>query len=260
MRRGLVLLLALLGAAMPQPMLAAETAPLLSLALEPHPGTRLPLETVVLDEQPQRAPLARFFTGKPIVIAFEYLRCKTICGVALANLAVAVAALPPKTRGGLRVLAVSIDPRDTPADAAAARRKLLTGAAAALDWHFLTGSEADVRRVAEAAGFHYRYEAATDQYIHSTGYVVAAADGTVSSYLPDLEVSQESLAAAYSSAEVRQIAGPVGRILLLCFGGGSGSGRYTPVIEAAVVLLNLAAMAAAIVIFARRVRQAPGRR
>ena len=35
-----------------------------------------------------------FFTGKPVVLVLEYLRCRPLCGVTLGNLAAALGALP----------------------------------------------------------------------------------------------------------------------------------------------------------------------
>ena len=87
--------------------------------------------------------------------------------------------MPPSSARGYTVLAISIDPRDTPADAAAAKAKYLARypAPGASAWHFLTGSEAAVRAIADATGFHYRYDRASDQYIHSAALVIAAPDG-----------------------------------------------------------------------------------
>ena len=194
--------------------------------------------------------LGDFFTGNPVVLVLEYLRCRTICGVVLGNLAEATAAMPPSGAREYTVLAISIDPRDTPADAAAATAKYLARypAPAASAWHFLTGSEAAVRPIADAAGFHYRYDRASDQYIHSGALVIAAPDGAVANYVADLELTPATLAAALDTANAGRTTGPLQRLLLLCF-GGSASGRYTPLIEAALVLFNIAGILAACGLF-----------
>ena len=146
------------------------------------------------------------------------------------------------------VVAISIDPRDTPADAAHAKARYAeTGLAG--KWHFLTGPEAAVRPIADAAGFRYRYDPATDQYIHSVGYVVAAADGTISSYLPEIGLAPAQIRTALAAAEARQPPAPFERLLLLCF-GGAPHGRFTGLIETALVLFNLAGVLGAIGVFA----------
>ena len=220
------------------------------LLLDPHPSMRLPLDAQLTDESGQTVSLGQFFTGRPIVLAFEYLRCNTICGAALGQLAEAMARLDST------VIAISIDPRDTPTDAAGAKARYADNGLAA-DWHFLTGREAAVRPIAAAAGFRYRYDPATDQYIHSVGYVVAAGDGRISSYLPELGITTAKLRRALSAAAIRQPAAPFERLLLLCF-GGAPHGRFTGLIETALVLFNLAGMLAAIGIFAWTRRQRHG--
>jgi protein SCO1/2 len=240
----LTLVIAILSA-LPRPSPAAPTSSSdTDLGLEARPGAHLPLATSLQDEDGHTVSLGQFFAGKPLVIVFDYLRCQTICGLALANLAEAAAGLtvPP------RVIAVSIDPRDTPADANAARARYK----APPDWHFLTGPADAVRPLADSAGFHYRYDAATDQYIHSVGYLIASADGTVSSYLTDLAVTPPQLQATLAGAAAGQVATPFRRLLLLCFGQGPAVGRYTAPIEITLVLLNLAAMLGAVAVFARR--------
>lgn len=221
------------------------------LLLDPHPGARLPLDTELADEQGSPVRLGRFFTGKPVVLAFEYLRCKTICGVALGRLAEAAAGQ------GATIVAISIDPRDTPADAAAAKSRYGEAGRVA-GWHFLTGPQAAVRPLADAAGFHYRYDPASDQYLHSAGYVVVAANGTVGSYLPELDITPAELRAGIAAASDGQVSGPVERLLLLCFGGGLPAGRFTRLIESALILFNIAGVLAAIGLFARVRRRRDG--
>ena len=242
-----VVLLALCAfAAVASPALASGEA-YDDLALEPRPGARLPLGAQLIDETGATVSIADFFTGKPVVLVFDYLRCRTICGVLLGNLADAT--------GGrdYTVLAISIDPRDTPADAAAAKIKYLARDASETShdgWHFLTGPETAVRPIAQAVGFRYRYEPASDQYVHSAGIVIAASDGTVGGYLTDLGVIAAGLADAVAAVKSGQTSGALGRLLLLCVGEGTQPGRYSAMIETALVCLNLAGMLAAGGLFA----------
>jgi protein SCO1/2 len=223
---------------------------LADLELEPHLGARLPLTAELTDETGRMVPLGSFFAGRPVLLVFEYLRCRTICGVALGALASATATMP-MDGGGYTVLAISIDPRDTPADAAAAKTKYLARypAATAVAWHFLTGAEPAVRPIADGVGFHYRYDPAADQYLHSAGIVIAAPEGAVRGYLGDLDITPATLAAALDAVNARRDLGPLGRLLLLCFGGNDVAGRYTPLIEASLVLFNIAGMLAACGLF-----------
>jgi protein SCO1 len=244
----LLALCAVFGLAAPA---SAGGGSFVDLALEPHPGARLPLTVELRDETGRTVVLGGFFTDKPVVLVFDYLRCRTICGPVLGNLAAATATVAPASAREYTVLAISIDPRDRPAEAAAAKAKYLDRFPAGISnaWHFLTGSEAAVRPIADTAGFHYRYDPASDQYIHSTGVTLAAPDGVIRGYIGDIDVTPAALAAALDAARSGQSTGPLGRFLLLCFGGSPVSGRYTPLIDASLILFNIAAMLAACGLF-----------
>ncbi|MGH7029619.1 MAG: SCO family protein, partial [Stellaceae bacterium] len=103
----------------------ASAADFSGLAFRPHPGGRLPIELRLADEHGATVPLAEFFTGKPVVLVLEYLHCKTLCGLVLGSLATALEAVPLDAGRDFQVVAVSIDPRDTPAEAATAKAKYL---------------------------------------------------------------------------------------------------------------------------------------
>src|SRR5690242_6672236 len=95
----------------------ANAADLANFAFQPHPGAALPLTVPLRDESGHSVKLATYFTGKPVVLVLEYLRCRTLCGVTLKNVVDALEALPPAAQN-YQMIAVSIDPRDQPADAA----------------------------------------------------------------------------------------------------------------------------------------------
>lgn len=138
-------------------------------------------------------------------------------------------------------MAISIDPRDTPADAAAAKAKYLARyhhPAANAGWHFLTGRQQAVERIAESVGFPYRYDPELDQYLHPAGFALAAPDGVIARYILDLDLQPSDLRAAIADAGEGRAIGPVTRFVLWCRGHGPQLGRYTVPIEAAFVLAS----------------------
>ncbi len=221
-------------------------------AFRPHPGAHLPLAAEFVDDQGSVVPLGRFFAGKPVLLVLDYLRCKTLCGLTLENLAAGLGALPLDAGRDFQVVVISIDPRDKPADVAAAKDKYL-GAynhpAGDDGWHFLTGPQPVVQRVADTVGFPYRYEPALDQYIHPAGFVVAASDGSVSRYLLGVNPQPAELESALADASQGKTVGLVARLLLLCHGDTPQLGRYSLAIEGAFVSANLIAMIGGIAVF-----------
>jgi protein SCO1/2 len=221
-------------------------------AFRPHPGVQLPLASEFVDEQGSAVPLGRFFDGKPVVLALDYLRCKTLCGLTLENLAAGLGALRLDAGRDFQIVVISIDSRDKPADVAAAKAKYLgiyDHAAADDGWHFLTGPQQIVQRVADTVGFPYRYEPALDQYIHPAGFVVAAPDGSISRYLLGVSPQPAELESALADAAHGKAEGLVTRLLLLCHGDTRQLGRYSLAIEGAFVAANLVAMIGGIAAF-----------
>ncbi len=221
-------------------------------AFRPHPGAHLPLAAEFIDEQGRAVPLGRFFAGKPVVLVLDYLRCKTLCGLTLENLAAGLGALPLDARRDFQVVVISIDPRDKPADVAAAKAKYLGiyhHPAGDDGWHFLTGPQRVVERVADTVGFPYRYEPALDQYIHPAGFAVAAPDGNISRYLLGVNPQPIELQSALADAIHGKTVGLVARLLLLCHGDTPQLGRYSLAIEGAFVVANLAATIGCIATF-----------
>lgn len=226
-----------------------------SLAFQPHPGAGLPLGVRLFDEDGHAVTLGKYFTKSPVILVLEYLRCTSLCGVTLHNL-VADTLSPLQLEPGrdYQLVAISIDPRDKPSDAATARAKYAAlfdrpGAAAGL--HFLTGSPASVRQIADAIGFRYRYDALLDAYIHPAGFIIAAPDGVISRYVEGIGISPRDLISAFTAAEQDKSQSLFARVVLLCHVQGAPLGRFTVPVLAAFSAANLAAGLIALAAFAR---------
>jgi protein SCO1/2 len=126
-----------------------------------------------------------------------------------------------------QVLAVSIDPHETAADARAARARYAARGADAARWHFLTGPPGEVGRLAAAVGFPYRYDGSADQFAHPAGLVLLSPGGRISRYLLGLDYRPLDLRLGLTEAGAGRIASPAARLLLLCYGYDPETGRYS---------------------------------
>jgi len=216
-----------------------------SLAFQPHLGRRLPLGARLIDEKGHSIALGRYFTKAPVILILEYLRCTSLCGVTLHNLvADTLNPLPLEPGRDYQLVAISIDPRDLPSDAAAAHAKyaaLFDRAGTAAGLHFLTGSPAAVRQIADAVGFHYRYDSLLDAYIHPAGFIVVAPDGVITRYVEGLGISSHEMINAFAAAEQNKSQSLFTRVVLFCHEQGAPLGRFTAPVFAAFTAANLAA-------------------
>jgi protein SCO1/2 len=201
---------------------------LAALSFRQHPGALLPRDALLVDEEGRRVRLGDFFAGKPVILVLDYLRCRTLCGFVLSGLARSLAKVPLEAGRDFSVVALSIDPRDTPADARAARTQYLAryGRPGSGGWHFLAGDAATVRAIADTVGFPYRYDGAAGQYAHPAGFTVAAPDATISRYVLGFDYTPLDLRLALTEAARGRISSPVADLLLLCYCYDPVSGRY----------------------------------
>jgi protein SCO1/2 len=237
-------------AALPEAPAANDLA---SLSFQPRPGARLPLREKLVDESGQPVELAAYFTKTPVVLVLEYLRCTSLCGVTLRNLVGdTLKRLPLQPGRDYQLVAISIDPRDRPNDAAEAAKTyaaLLDRGDGRAGLHFLTGQAVVVRRIADVIGFPYRYDSLLDAYIHPAGFVVAAPDGVISRYIEGFAASASDMITAFADAEQDKSQGPIARLLVLCHIQGSSLSRWTVPVMAAFTIAEIAAGLAAIAIF-----------
>jgi len=190
------------------------------LAFRQHPGAQLPLDAQLADSSGRTVALDRVIAGRPAVVVLEYLRCANLCGLVLAGAARAIARAGLTPGRDVDLVAISIDPRDTPRDAAAAQvayaRHFADPAAAGV--RFFTGSPQQVHRIASAIGFPYRYDKASGQFAHPAGFVVTAPRGRISRYMLGLSPQPAQLRQAVAEAALEKVEPPAHPLLCLCFG------------------------------------------
>jgi protein SCO1/2 len=197
--------------------------------LQPRVGARLPLEASFTDAAGRTQRLAHYFSGTPVLLVLGHYRCPGPCGTIMDGILQSVAALDLPA-GEFRVLAVSIDPsEDAPLAARkqASYRRLPGGAALQLD--LLTGGAAEIARLAAAIGYDVAVDAARPRLLAPAGFLVAAADGTITRYFPDMRFEGRDLRLALVQAS-RGTAGDLSdRVVLMYSRFDQASGRYTGV-------------------------------
>jgi protein SCO1/2 len=87
-----------------------------------------------------------------------------------------------------------------------------------------------VHSLTDALGYHYRYDAAADQFAHPAGALVLTSDGRVSRSLASLALNPTDLRLALVEAGGGRIGTFTDRLSLLCYGFDAAHGVYTPAI------------------------------
>ena len=201
---------------------AIDPATFQQLSFRQHPGAPLPLDAQLVDSAGNPRTLGSALDGRPSVLVLEYLKCRNLCGLVLNGAVQAIVHAGLKPGRDLDLVAISIDPRDTTADVAAAQamyaRRFPDAAGAAPGVRFFTGPSDQVRKIAGAVGFPYRYDRASDQFAHPAGFVVTTPDGRISRYMLGLGPQPSTLKRAVAEAALEQVEPPAHPLLCLCFG------------------------------------------
>lgn len=201
---------------------AVDPASFPSFSFRQHPGAQLPLDAQIDDPTGRPVTLASALGGKPAVLVLEYLRCKNLCSLVLKGTVQALANGSLEPGRDLNFVAISIDPREKAHDAAAAEamyaRRFPDPAAAARGVRFFTGSADQVRKIAAAIGFPYRYDKQSGQFLHPAGFVVTTPTGKISRYVLGLSPDSSLLRKAVAEAREDEVEPPAHPLLCLCFG------------------------------------------
>jgi len=217
------------------------------LAFRQHPGAQLPLDAQLSDSAGRRVSLDQALAGRPAIVVLEYLKCKNLCSLVLNGAVHAIGAAGLQPGRDVDLVAVSIDPRDTTSDIAAAQAmyaRRFSGAGSATGVRFFTASPDQVRNIASAIGFPYRYDRASDQFAHPAGFVVTTPDGRISRYMLGLNPQPRLLRQAVAEAAKEKVEPPAHPFLCLCFGYDPDEGSVAALTLRLVRWASLALMLA----------------
>ncbi len=191
---------------------------------------QIPLDLVFRDEAGRAVPLSTFFqTGKPVVLALVYYRCPMLCTQILNGLESSLKAVSFNPGQDFEILSVSFDPKDTPELAASKKQMYLRRYGrpnTANGWHFLTGDQPNIKALTDAAGFHYKYDPATDQFAHASGVLILTPGGRISRYFYGVEYAPRDVRLGLVEASQNKIGSPVDQILLFCYHYDPATGKY----------------------------------
>lgn len=187
-------------------------------------GARLPLGALFQDERGETRELGSFFDNGPVLLVLGYYHCPRLCSTVMAGVLQSVQDLSLP----YSVVAVSIDPRETP-DIAARQHAFYvsTDAQNGNALHLLTGQNAAIADLTRLAGFAWRYDAASDQYTHPAGFMIVSPEGRISRYFPGVRFDRRDVRLALIEASEDRTGTLAERITLLCSHYDPVQGRYS---------------------------------
>lgn len=200
-----------------------------SVGLDQKMNAPVPQELMFRDETGKSVRLGDYFGKKPVMLVLIQYRCVKLCSEEMKILAESLKQLEFTAGKEFTLLTFSIDPREKPDLAAEYKKGYLKEygrPAAEHGWHFLTGDDTTIHRLAASIGYRYVYDARTDQYAHPDGVILVTPAGHVARYFFRLNYDPRDLRLGLVEAAHSKIGTPIDALALLCYHYDPITGKY----------------------------------
>ena len=250
----------------PDPAMPSQQVPsaLSTVSFDQRLNEQLPLDLEFKDESGRTVKLGEYFGRKPVVLTFVYYECPMLCTQVLNGLESSLRVINESIGQEFDVVTVSFDPKETPVLAAGKKKAYLERykrPSAEQGWHFLTGDQASIAALTQAAGFNYSWDEASHQFAHASGIVVTTPTGKVSRYFFGIDYSPRDVKFALIESSNERIGTLAERLLLYCYHYDPAKGNYGFMAMRAVRVggaVTLAALVGFVFVSIRRDRRATG--
>ena len=221
------------------------------VSLEQNLDAQVPKDAAFFDETGKAVTMGDYFGKKPVVLCMIFYKCPGVCMKELEGL-VKLFKDPEMTLTpgkDFETVVVSINPKENPTQAAAKKEEfasLLKKPEHAAGWHFLTGSQENIKRVTDTVGFRYTADLATERFAHPAGIVLLTPGGKTSKYFYRAEWPGRDVRMALVDASGGRIGSLSDRFLVTCvFQFDMKTGKYGLTI---VRLLQFGAIATVLIL------------
>ena len=208
----------------PQGEAIANTTPaeLEGVDVVEHLGGALPGDAVFRDSDGKTVKLGDYFDGKrPTLFVFAYHTCPMLCSLVLDATVKALNDVAWTVGDEFDVVSVSIDPKDTPETATRKRAQVVESYPRARGstkgWHFLVGDEPQIKKVTEAVGFKYRYDARQKQYAHPAAIYLLTPEGHLARYLYGIQFDPGDVRLGLLEATEGRSISTTEKLILYCY-------------------------------------------
>jgi protein SCO1/2 len=195
---------------------------LTGVGLVEHLGGAVPRDAAFRDTEGKAVRLGDYFDGKrPTLLVFAYHTCPMLCSLVLDATVRSLNDVAWTVGREFDVVSISIDPNDTPETATRKRAQVVASYGRSkgdtAGWHFLVGDESNIRKVTEAIGFEYRYDARQKQYAHPAAIYLLTPEAHIARYLYGIQYDPKDIRLGLLEATEGRSVTTTERILLYCY-------------------------------------------
>ncbi|HEX6976437.1 MAG TPA: SCO family protein, partial [Vicinamibacterales bacterium] len=199
------------------------------IGIDQRLNAQVPLDLPFVDENGKNVRLGDYFGKRPVVLAMVYYECPMLCTQVLNGMVSALGVVKFNAGQEFDVIAVSINPKEGPGLASQKKKAYVDRykrPGTEQGFHFLTGTQESITKLAEAVGFRYEYDAETGQYAHGAGIEVLTPKGVISRYFYGIEFAPRDIQFGLMEASEQRIGSRIDDALLLCYHYDPATGKY----------------------------------
>lgn len=185
--------------------------------------------------------------GKPVVLAFVYYQCPSICNPLMLEIADVVNKVDLNLGADYRIICISINDDETSAIANSKKNNFLGMIDHKVNsnaWVFLTGDSTNILKCTQSAGFYFKRDG--ENFAHTSSLIFLSPGGKICRYIfPDYSDSRGfgilpfDFKMALMEASDGRVGTTIARVLQYCF-------SYSP--EGQTYVLNLTRIFGAVII------------
>jgi protein SCO1/2 len=206
---------------------------LVGVDVKEHLASPVPMDLGFSDENGRSVTLQDYFDGSvPVILTMNYSNCPMLCSLQLTALVEGLKKVDWTLGKDFRMVTVSYDPTETAELAHRTKARYLAEYArpgAENGWHFLHGSENNVKALAKALGITYSYNEARKEYVHPATVILSTPSGKIDRYLYGLDYPEKTLRLSLVESSEGKIGTTVDQLILFCFHYDANEGRYAPI-------------------------------
>jgi len=223
-----------------------------------HTGDFLPKDVMLINENDSLVALGDLI-DKPTVLTFVYYDCPGICTPLLNELADLVDQMNLELGSDYQIITVSFDPSEPTRLARQKKKNIISTIQkqeqAKKGWMFFTADSAQVKKLTDAAGFHFKPQGT--EFIHSGGFIAVSPEGKITRYLKGISFLPFELKMSMVEASKGEVGPPINKMLQYCFAYDPKGQTYVANITriSGIVIIFFAVLMLAVLIFRSRGRK-----
>jgi protein SCO1 len=196
-----------------------------------HLGDQLDMSLPFTDDNGQKTTLGELMNdGQPALLAMVYYTCPNLCNFHLNGMVDALKQIKWTPGKDFKLIAVSMNSKEGP-DVAAKKKanyiKSYGRPESVTGWHFLTGDEDSIQKLAKQLGFRFRWLPDEKQFSHTSVSYVLTPGGRISRYIYGIGPESQTFKLSLIEASSGKIGTVMDQILLFCFHFDPGKNKYT---------------------------------